>query len=115
MPTWPATLPQKPLEAGYTPEPQDANLRSSMDTGPDKVRRRYTAVPEFLPCSFRLTQAQRDTFMTFWRETIQRGAVAYDWTHPEFDTAISCRIKGVPKRSVRGVYTLISLTIEVLP
>ena len=40
---WPATLPQEILAEGYEEGLPDVLVRTKMDAGPDKVRRRATA------------------------------------------------------------------------
>lgn len=116
MATWPATIPQVPSLDDYSAADVDATLRSGMDSGPEKVRRRYTAVPENLTCTFIMSTAQHTTFQTFFRDTIARGAIPFDWVHPETGAAVVCRIIGVPQRRFRGPFNYdVSMTIEVLP
>ena len=41
-PTWPASLPQYVQEGGYQETLQDQTVESNMETGPAKIRRRFT-------------------------------------------------------------------------
>jgi len=86
-----------------------------MDQGPDKMRRRFTAVPKLLSCSFLMTAAQLQTFETFYDTTIVGGSDSFDWTHPRLGTTISCRFVQVPTFVPVGLYWRVSAEIEVLP
>ena len=115
MATWPETLPQSPLVDGFSSTKADGRLRSSMDAGPDKVRRRFTAVPKILTCSFYMTAAQRTSFWTFFDDTLIEGSLKYDWAHPITKVVSECRIKDVPEEIKIGYGWRISFTVEVLP
>lgn len=65
MAAWPSTLPAPQL-AGYHVKRQPANIRTDMETGPARQRRRYTAVPKRINVTWRLTAAQKVTFDSFW-------------------------------------------------
>ena len=96
MPAWPSDLPQKPLVQGFSETAPQLAVRSPMDVGPAKVRRRATAGVTQLKCAFRLSAAQRASLLTFWQTTLQGGALAFAWTHPISGAAISCRIVEPP-------------------
>jgi hypothetical protein len=58
---WPDLLPQDPyLPDGGTPEydPADNAIRTSVTVGPNKVRRRFTAVPEVVKLTLHLNGDQ---------------------------------------------------------
>ncbi len=78
MAAWPATLPQIPLHAGLTQSGKANLLRSVMEMGPDKVRRRTTAAVRPMAVSFVLTQAQKATFETFVESTLGGGVERFD-------------------------------------
>lgn len=73
MATWPTYLPA-PLRAGYEINPEDPILRTQMDAGPDRVRRRYTAIPSRIPVSWRLTEAQLALFEAWHKYEALDGA-----------------------------------------
>jgi hypothetical protein len=75
MAAWPDTLP-KPLLNGYGMEPQDAVIKTNMEAGPKRYRKRFTAVPYDLELSFVMTAAQMAIFKDFWHNQINLGA---DW------------------------------------
>ena len=84
MPTWPGTLPQA-FPIGTTEAVQDGRVRSAMDAGPAKLRRRFTAVVRTytLPAErFVFTDAQKATYETFFTSTLSGGTLEFDWTDP---------------------------------
>lgn len=94
MATWPSGLPQKPLLDGFSEGKQDIILRTEMDVGPAKRRRRYTWAPARFAVSLVCTTAQVATFETFVETTLNGGVDAFDWTHPRTGAAISLAIIG---------------------
>jgi hypothetical protein len=117
MPAWPSDLPPRPLVEGFSETAPTLTVRSSMDVGPAKVRRRVTAGVTQLKCSFRLSPTQRASLLTFWQTTLAGGALSYTWAHPISGAAITCRIVEPPAftPAARGVSWVAALNIEVLP
>ena len=93
---WPAGLPQAPQVARYSQVDQDRTVRTSMDVGPAKVRRRRTAAIETCEIELRLTRAQVATLKTFFRDTVQAGAVAFEWKHHETGQQVDYRFIAPP-------------------
>jgi hypothetical protein len=80
---WPESLPQRFLqEPGATEQPPDVVLETQMDAGPPKARRRFTAGFRLVGGSIDLTHAQRATLDDFYMNTLQGGALPFDWIHP---------------------------------
>ena len=78
--TWPGTLPFRPLLDGYDEAPPDTALRTEMDAGPAKQRRRYTAGPRPVNASILVdSKAKLDIFDAFYVTTLQNGVLAFDW------------------------------------
>ena len=73
MATWPSTLPH-PLRSGYTLEPQDATVRTDMDVGPARVRRRTRSAPDTITLSWLFDAAQMAAFRAFWDDEWNAGA-----------------------------------------
>ena len=115
---WPASLPQAPLVAGWG-EPGGPNvIRTPMDKGPAKQRRR-SAKPRPMSVSFMMTAAQLATFETFVNDTL-RGTARFGFTHPRTKAIVEVRI--VPSED--GMYSIstpggnhytVSMQFEVLP
>lgn len=116
MASWPATLPQAFEQDGYS-EPFASNVvRTEMDVGPPKVRKRYTAAVKQFAGLMYLTETQAETLETFYETTTNWGSDAFDWVHPRTGAAISCRFAGPPVlEQARGRYVAAMIQIEVLP
>lgn len=74
MANWPATLPD-PLMSGYGLETTDPTARTDMESGPARVRRRFTAAPDKLSLRFLFDTSQMAIFRAFWESDFQNGAV----------------------------------------
>lgn len=120
MATWPATLPQQ-FEQGAQETRQSGLLRSAVDIGPPKQRRRFSAVSRFYAGTFLFTTAQKATFETFYSTTIAEGADEFDFEDPNDGGTVSARFTGPPSFSAllggpSGVtFWRMSAEIEVLP
>ena len=100
-PTYPSTLPSiagKPTEVF-----QDTVVRTPMEQGPMKLRRRYTSGSTFLTFSAVFTAAERNSFITFWRTEIDEGATAFLMTDPNTNTLTRFRMLSMPSiQHLRG-------------
>ncbi len=113
---WPASLPQKFLQQGYREGFADVLLRTRMDAGPDKVRRRFTAAPRPVRGTMAMTGAQVATLESFFDTTLQGGALPFDWTHPRTGAAVTCRFIEPPEVLAKSTDRYrVSLVLEVLP
>lgn len=119
MATWPASLPQKPLQDGYKIKGQDVIVRTSVDAkgAPDIVRRRVSAGVLLNNWQFLMTQTQYDTFKDFFETDIEAGALSFDFTDPLDNTnTLSVRIVGpYGARIAGGLYLRVSFQVEILP
>lgn len=77
MAVWPATLPQNFQVQGYSESGADNILRTTMDVGPDKLRRRTTSNVRRVTGSMWLTPAQYTELRTFFEVTHQFGALTF--------------------------------------
>lgn len=116
MAIWPSTLPQVAFQSmGYREMAPDIALRTQMDAGPAKVRRRFTAgvrnIDFTIPCS----AAEIATLDTFYVTTLQGGVLPFDWTHPRTGAAASFRFRGRPEYTDLGAVFSARLELEILP
>lgn len=95
MVAWPAALPQKQF-IGTVEQHQDARLRTDMDTGPAKVRRRFTAALKRVSVPIVMTGAERKVFDQFYITTLQEGSLPFDWEDPTTDEVKSYTFVSVP-------------------
>lgn len=120
MPTWPSTLPDMP--AGFSERQQQGFVRTPMDTGPAKARRRYSAVSRFIGTDMVLTSAQRSTLSTFFTTTLAQGTTAFDWVDPN-DKSVPVKMRFVRAPVLRHIsgdgantaYYSVRLELEILP
>ena len=73
MSTWPASLPQPNLN-GYAIKPDAGFIRTDMDVGPARQRRRYTAPPSRISASWVFNATQMAAFKTFFETTLDLGS-----------------------------------------
>ena len=120
MADWPSSLPQE----GFLPQDDvrvDARLRTRMDAGREKVRRRYSATTRQITIPMRLTGTQRQTLDTFYNDTLKEGSLSFNWTDPVDDSAVSMRFLSPPRfRVILGGTTSnrewrATLRLEILP
>lgn len=94
--TWPAALPPLVAVDGYGEQPPDTALRTRMDAGPAKVRRRFTAGPRPLSVRLDLDATQVEALDAFYVTTLEGGALAFDWMHPRTQAATALRFVRPP-------------------
>jgi len=115
MSTWPVTLPQTFDQSSYSEDFPEMVIRTKMDTGPDKIRKRFTAAPYNLSGSMKLTSAQTSTLDAFYYTTINAGADSFLFTHPRTLATIICRFLSPPKYRALQYKFEVSIALEVMP
>lgn len=116
MPTWPPSIPDSILVSGYSEKPPKNALRTQMDAGPAKVRRRSRSGARPISGAAMLTGAQLETFDAWFRETLADGTLRFDWIHPRTRQAVSMRFTEEPDYSAQGAdWWSVSMKLEVLP
>ena len=120
-PVWPDTLPPAPFFAGSgTPDyqPADSTIRTSVTSGPSKLRRRFTAVPETLKIQLWLTQDQVATLKDFVENQVQ-DVLPFDWQDFRDGSQCSYRFsKGRGSLDYKwdsGIVWLVTAELEKLP
>lgn len=71
--TWPATLPLPSVE-GYGVNPGEAILRTEMEAGPARQRRRFTQVPSRITVRWLFRREQFALFEAWYRWQAKEGA-----------------------------------------
>ncbi len=116
MPTWPTSLPTAPMISGLNETLADNLVRTQMDQGPAKVRRRSTANVKPLQIQYVLTVAQKDTLITFFVTTLVSGSLSFTFTDPLTDSSSTVRFTGPPSfKAVSAIAWATTLALEVLP
>lgn len=118
VPQWPLDLPQAP-QKGYTEDLGVLVVRTPMDMGPAKQRRRGQ-MPDQLNVNFLMTTQQVASLKSFVEDSI-RGVARFTFPHPRTQATPEVRI--VPQNGgnmynvsyvAPGYYT-VSLQLEILP
>lgn len=117
MASWPATLPQSPLARSYQEVPPNNLLRTAMDVGPDKIRKRTTSEVRRFSFSMFFTQAQIEILDDFVQSTISGGVDSFTWKNHRTDDAATVRLVGIPsyRELGGGNFYTVGMTIEELP
>lgn len=115
MATWPTTLPQEFPEDGFNLVLADNVIRSSMDIGPAKIRRRTTSNVTKLTGTLILDTTQLTAFETFYITTISYGSVYFTWVHPLTNASCTMRFTEPPSYTpAGGSYTRVDMKLEIL-
>lgn len=77
MAYWPPQLPTPQL-AGYGLAPQPAFVRSDMDAGPARQRRRFTQAPTDITMELVMTDDQLAIFEAWYEHRVDSGAAWFD-------------------------------------
>ena len=81
--TWPSSLPQVIRLEGLSAQRKSNVIRTQMDTGPQKVRRRYTAITKEFTGSVVLTENQRELLEDWYQNIIGDGALRFVMKDPQ--------------------------------
>lgn len=114
MAVWPSQF--CPLVNSFNESPPDNTIRTTMDKGPDKVRRITTA--NIRPVSFRLflKKSQVQILDDFYLNETFSGVDIFDFIHPRTQQPVKARFVQPPsyqERSTIGYEASISL--EIMP
>lgn len=117
MVAWPVSLPQKMESSGYNEKPRTGVVRTSMDVGAAKMRRRYTGIITDISGSIKLTRAQAGILDAFFKNDLASGSLPFTWIHQRTGDAVTMRFVEPPQYApeARGLYWSASLTLEILP
>lgn len=115
VPIWPTTLPVEMLMRGYNQTAANVLLRSSVDAGPAKVRRRFTAGVQPVTGNLLLTGAELAYLRTFYDTTLLGGSLRFTWREPVTLTSKEFRFTSPLKWSCADGYYEVSLELEMLP
>jgi|APSaa5957512535_1039671.scaffolds.fasta_scaffold109314_2 hypothetical protein len=115
MAVWPAGLQQRQFSP-VKDRAQDGAIRTAMETGAPKSRKRFTAVVRDIDIPIVLNFADRATFDTFYNTTLSFGSTAFDWTDPDDDsTTVSFRFRNPVAWTKRGGEFQGIMNLEIIP
>lgn len=115
MPTWPALLPAPALNT-LTESPPNNVIRSNMDKGVAKTRRRTTASTRPISFSMVLTPAEITILDSFYADDTFSGSEEFTFTHPRTLATHTARFLEPPSWNEReGVCYGAGVQLELLP
>ena len=113
MSVWPITLPQKFEQEGFTDSEPDLFVKTEMDAGPPKLRRRFTVSHHPISGTMIMTAYQKAVFRTFYRAYGSQKIVFPD---PDSDGTINIIFTGIPEYiSYSSTYWQVKLSMAVMP
>lgn len=117
MASWPSSLPEDLLIDGYSETLPDTTIRSNMEVGPAKVRRRisYNVTP--VEGRIFVSTNQVASFTAFYNDDLGGGSLAFSMTHPRTDVMSNFRFTSSPKITADNSsnYWFIDLNLEIIP
>ena len=113
MPVWPASLPL-PRRNDYALEPVDPVVRSEMESGPARQRRRFSAYPTRIPVRWSMSDGQFAVFEAFYRNILD----GQEWFDTDLingigRTTYSARFAGIWRAAKRGARWDVDAVLEV--
>lgn len=115
MTTWPSTLPSPAINT-FSEAPPNNIIRSSMDKGYDKVRRRTTASIRPISFTLKLTDDQVTIIDDFYNDETVGGSLSFDYIHPRTGATVEARFAEPPSyQSNENVIYDVSVSLEILP
>ena len=117
MASWPSDLPQEFEQDGFRAAGRENVLRSQVDAGPNKTRRRFTSAPYPIRGSMTMTGPQLDQFRDFLENEIADGAISFSFPKPRDPaTVVTVKFNTTPQwAAARGDNFLVSLDLSVMP
>jgi len=113
--SWPATLYGYILKEGFQEIPPDNTIRTEMDVGPAKLRRRSTSAVRKFTVQMFFTTALVATFETFYNTTSESGSLAFSYRAPRTETLADHRFASVPTYAKRDQGYVVSFQLELMP
>jgi hypothetical protein len=117
---WPVTLPQA-LRVGFKATAPNVVIRTAMDAGPAKIRRRFSTNVYSVQGEVLMNGAQIATFLDFFLNTLAGGALPFQWTVPWNGHPVDFRFAKppdlgalAPRASLAEPYA-VPLSLEMLP
>jgi len=116
MSVWPITLPAYPLTEGFREKMPENILRTDMEQGPAKLRRRTTAGVRGMEMSYLMSKAQVSALETFYNSTLAGGVFDFSYTHPRSGATLDCRFVKPPQYTAQDADLFkVDIVLEVLP
>ena len=110
MAQWPAEL--VITREGYMETPPNRIIRSDMDVGPAKIRRRSSSAVRPVTLKLFLTDDQLDVLDQFYEDN---DALAFDFVIPRNGETVRARFTDAPPYEVNELNWNVVVQLEILP
>ncbi len=112
---WPSQLPIPKID-GLSAQYERATIRTEMDAGPAKTRRRFTAVPKSFTCSLILREDKRALLDAFYKDSLGFGTLRFLMKNPQTGNKETFRMKEPPSENGNdGGLWDVTLSLERMP
>jgi hypothetical protein len=111
---WPVDLPQTVDQDGYKEARLPNAVRSQVDQGRPKARRRYTASIKSFTVSLLLDEDQTEILDEFYDDTTAAGSLEFDWVDPRTNEAAVVQFWGDPPAIATAGGTLYKATFQMI-
>lgn len=114
---WPIALNDVAFEpGGFAEKWPNLMLRTEMEAGPAKQRRRFTTGPKPIEGSILIRNAEVPTLEAFWRDTLQGGVLPFEWANPRTQALATFRFTAPPELSPQsgGAWWRVALKLEIV-
>ena len=115
-----AAFPTLTIGPSYPLDPdgelEDATLRSPFEGGYELTRQKFTRTRRSWGVRYEaLGQTDKDSLVTFEKDTVKGGADSFTWTHPKTSTVYTVRFTGPVKYAyvTFGIYSVSFMLREV--
>lgn len=115
MASWPLTLPQYLDQDGYSEKPPKIMIRTSMDAGIPKRRRRFSSGVRPLTAQLLLTFDETQILDDFFMNTLAGGSMTFDWVHPRTQLPCKMGFTDAPTYTPMGVAFVVTMELEIMP
>lgn len=105
-------LPDNFQENSFTESEKTANIKTAMDIGPSKVRRRYTTHTSIYSGSMLMDSSQKSAFKVFYQTTLRNGQYSFNFPNPSEAGYVEVKFNGVPSyKALENSYWNISFSL----
>jgi len=112
---WPEGVPRKLLEETLEIEAPANVIRTDMEHGPHKSRRRGTAAPQRIHGDVVLDKDEWALFKAWWENELRDGSLQFDWEHPVNEDPGTFRMAEDYRLRFEEGYVVVELVIEAMP
>lgn len=110
MGTWPNSI--KITRSNYNEKPPSRTLRSKMDIGPGKLRRRSSNAIRPLSLSLNITPDELDIFDEFY---LANDSLTFDFPNPRTGEIDRARFASEPEYTHNETRWQVAVSLEILP